>query len=440
MRKIVIIGNGISGITCARNVRKMSDDPITIISSETEHFFSRTALMYVYMGHMKYDHIKPYEDFFWKKNRLELVFDLVINVDIHNKQLMMRETSPINFDILVLATGSVTKKYGWPGQDLKGVAGLYSFQDLQQIESQTKHVKKAIIAGGGLIGVELAEMLHTRKIDTTILVRDKYYWGSVLPQQDARLVGDHIARHGIKILYETELKEIIGDKEGKVNSIITTSGQEIICEFVGISTGVSPNVEFLKNSGIKTDKGILVNAYFETNMEGIYAIGDCAQFTEPNAGRKPIEQIWYTGRMHGETLAHNLCGKRKMYDPGPFFNSAKFFDLEYQTYGNVPGKIPEDDDLFIWKHPNKEISLTFLFNKKTKEFKGINCYGTRLRHENFDKWLRDKVSIDHVISNLSVALFDKEFEKNYVGKLIISYNTATKSNLKKSKKTFFNYV
>ena len=69
---IAIIGNGISGITCARHIRKHSDHQITVISSETEHFFSRTALMYIYMGHMKYEHTKPYEDWFWKKNRIDL--------------------------------------------------------------------------------------------------------------------------------------------------------------------------------------------------------------------------------------------------------------------------------------------------------------------------------------------------------------------------------
>ena len=72
MEHIVIIGNGIAGITTARHIRKRSDHRITVISGETEHFFSRTALMYIYMGHMKFEHIKPYEDWFWEKNRIEL--------------------------------------------------------------------------------------------------------------------------------------------------------------------------------------------------------------------------------------------------------------------------------------------------------------------------------------------------------------------------------
>ncbi len=411
MQNIVIIGNGISGITCARHIRKRSNDIITIISSESEHFYSRTALMYLYMVHMKYDHIKPYEDFFWKKNKLNLLFEHVENVDVLNHVLNLSSGKQISFDKLVIASGSVTRKYNWPGQQLRGVVSMYSLQDLEKIESHSKNIEKAVIVGGGLIGVELAEMFHSRNIQVSMLVRDQNYWGSVLPAQDAELVGDHIASHGIKIIYRSELKEIVGS-EG-VDGIITSAGEKLSCQVVGITTGVTPNISFLKESEIECDKGVLVNRFLETNIPGIYAIGDCAQFKLPVNGRKPIEQIWYTGRMHGETLAQTLTGNRIAYDPGPFFNSAKFFDLEYQTYGDVTAKENETDSTFSWKHPTKEIALTFRYHTEAKTFLGINCFGTRLRHEKFDQWLTQKATIDSVMADFSDALFDREFSINY---------------------------
>ncbi|MFN7259125.1 MAG: FAD-dependent oxidoreductase, partial [Cyclobacteriaceae bacterium] len=170
MKHIVIIGNGISGITAARNIRKSSNDNITVISGETEHFFSRTALMYIYMGHMKYENTKPYEDWFWKKNRIELVKDCVEKVDSESKKLILRNRGNFKYDILIIASGSKSNKFGWPGQDLKGVQGLYSFQDLELMEQNSKGIKHAVIVGGGLIGIEMAEMLLTRKIGVTILV------------------------------------------------------------------------------------------------------------------------------------------------------------------------------------------------------------------------------------------------------------------------------
>ncbi|GAC1590451.1 MAG: hypothetical protein NVS3B19_10980 [Ginsengibacter sp.] len=419
MQHIVIIGNGISGITCARHIRKKSADRITIISSETEHFFSRTALMYVYMGHMKYEHIKPYEDFFWGKNKLDLVYDHVEKVVANEHVLKLSSGKQISYDILVIATGSVSRKYECPGQSLNGVVSMYNYQDLKEIESKSKGVQKAIIVGGGLIGVELAEMFHSKKIQVSMLVRDDHYWGSVLPKEDAEFVCNHIGRHGVQIIYNSQLKEIIGHE--KVGGIITSKGEKLDCQIVGITTGVTPNISFLKDSGIDCDKGVLINEFFETNVSGIYAIGDCAQFAIPLKGRKAIEQIWYTGRMHGEVLAQTLTRKKTAYNPGPFFNSAKFFDLEYQTYGDVGASELEGEATFLWRDPKKEIALTFRYKKANREFVGVNCFGTRLRHEKFDQWLTQNESIDIVISNFSTALFDKEFSKNYTKELKASF-------------------
>ena len=116
---VAIIGNGISGITAARNLRKL--DPvcdISVISAETRHFFSRTALMYIYMGHMTYEQTKPYEDSFWKKNRIDLVFDEVLSLDAVNKALEMKSGRKLTWDKLIIATGSKPNMFNWPGQDL----------------------------------------------------------------------------------------------------------------------------------------------------------------------------------------------------------------------------------------------------------------------------------------------------------------------------------
>ncbi len=106
MKHIVIIGNGISGITAARNIRKRSNDNITVISAETDHFFSRTALMYIFMGHLKYENAKPYEDWFWKKNRIELVKDCVEKVDSESKKLILRNRGNFKYDRTRLERGT----------------------------------------------------------------------------------------------------------------------------------------------------------------------------------------------------------------------------------------------------------------------------------------------------------------------------------------------
>ena len=424
MEHVVIIGNGISGVTAARHIRKLSDKKITIISAESKYFFSRTALMYVFMGHMKFEHIQPYESWFWKKNRLDLVEDFVEKIDTAQKTLHLANQPPIQYSKLIIATGSKPNKFGWPGQDLKGVQGLYSKQDLALIEENSKQAKTAVLIGGGLIGVELAEMLITRGIKVIFLVREEKFWGNILPDQDASLIGRHIIKHHVDLRYESELDEIIGDENGRVKEIRTKQGEIIPCEIVGLTAGVSPNVSMVKNSEIETERGVSVNKYLETNIPDVYAIGDCAQFKEPVNGRRNIEQVWYTGRIMGETVAQTICGNRLAYNPGPWFNSAKFFDIEYQTYGWVFNELKENEVEFYWEHPNGEIAMHFVWDQTTHEFKGLNTFGIRLRHELFDKWLKEKASIQTVISNLRMANFDPEFYRLHENEIVAAFNKA----------------
>ncbi|MEX2565535.1 MAG: FAD/NAD(P)-binding oxidoreductase [Cyclobacteriaceae bacterium] len=438
-KSVVILGNGISGVTFARHLRKNnSQNPITIISGETTHFFSRTALMYIYMGHMKYQHIKPYEDWFWEKNNLKLNQAWVQKVDFSNKQLLIEGQEPLKYDVLVLAIGSKSNKFGWKGQDLDGVQGLYSIQDLEQMENNTKQINRAVIVGGGLIGIEMAEMLSTRNIPVTFLVRDKGFWDNVLPEEEATMIGKHIREHHIDLRLETELSEILDGGTGRVSAVKTKSGETIPCEFLGLTVGVTPNIDFLKESELETGKGILVDEKFQTNIPDVYAIGDCAEFKEPpGPDRKKIEQVWYTGRMHGETLAHNLTHKTALsYQPGVWFNSAKFFDIEYQTYGYVPPKLPEETGSFYWAHPNGKACLRLTFEKKTEKIKGVNALGWRLRHAFFEKAITEGWKLEKVLLQLHQANFNPEFFKPYHQEVLAKYNQETGNSLKIGKASF----
>jgi len=425
MEHIVIIGNGISGVTTARHIRKLSDKKITIISAETEHFFSRTALMYVYMGHMKFEHTKPYEDWFWKKNRIDLKFGFVSSIETKSKTIYFENHDSLQYDKLVIATGSKSNKFGWPGQDLKGVQGLYHKQDLDNLEiyaPNNKVCKRAVIVGGGLIGIELAEMLNTRNIPVTFLVRESSFWNGVLPKGESEMINRHIKNHHIDLRLSTNLKEIISDENGKVKSvIIEETGEEITCDFVGLTAGVSPNIDFLKNSDIETNRGVLVNRYLETNIKDVFAIGDCAEQREAIGNRRPIEAVWYTGRMMGETLAQTICGNKLQYKPGHWFNSAKFFDIEYQTYGWVFSKPKEGHQHFHWKHNDDTKCITIEFDSETNVFLGINTFGIRMRHEVFDKWLTEKRTVDYVMQHLVEANFDPEFYKHFEKEILSTY-------------------
>lgn len=425
MQHIVIIGNGVAGITTARHIRKKdgTQKKITVISDETDHYYSRPALMYLYMGHMKYNNIKPYEDWFWKKNKIDLVKGYVESIDTGQKQLQLKDGTKIAYDKLVVASGSKSREAGWPGQNLRGIGGMYFLQDVDYMETMTKGLNRAVIVGGGLIGIEMAEMFRSRDIPVTILVRHKGYWGSVLPYEDAQLINNHIREHHVDLKLETELKEILGDEDGNVNAVLTDKDEKISCGFVGLAIGVVPNIDFIKPSAIETDRGILVNQYLETNMPDVYAAGDCAQHRNPLPNRKPIEQVWYTARMMGEALAETLCGNKTAYMPGIWFNSAKFFDVEYHNYGWVFPEIQDYQDTFYWEHESGKKAIRFVYNKADRAVFGINAFGIRLKHEVCEQWIKNKITIEKAIENLEHANFDPEFFPGHEQEIRKTFNS-----------------
>jgi len=400
------------------------------------------------MGHMRFKDTQPYENWFWRKNNIQLKKAYVTNIDTSNQNLSTKEGETIAYDKLILATGSQSNYFGWPGQDLKGVQGLYNYQDLELLEKNThssQNCKRAVIVGGGLIGIEMAEMLLTRNIEVTFLVRENSYWSNVLPTGESALINQHILKHHVDLRLSTNLNEILGDENGKVKAVTTKeTGETIECQLVGLTAGVHSNIDLVKESSIETNRGILINHYFETNTANVYAIGDCAEFHQPLPKRRPIEQVWYTGRMHGEHLAQNLFGQRKVYEPGPWFNSAKFFDIEYQTYGVVLPKLNENETSLYWQDSEAERCIHIVYDKNDKTFIGINAFGIRLRHELFDKWLREKATVATVLENLSAANFDPEFFKEYEEEILKQYQQQTgiliKSKTKRGLKHFFNLM
>ena len=360
-------------------------------------------------------------------------------MDAKGKQLEFVDGEKMAFDKLIIASGSKPNKFGWPGQDLDGVHGLYSRQDLEALDRHSETgIHQAVIVGGGLIGIELAEMLHSRHIPVTFLVREDKYWNAILPNEESEMVTRHIREHGIDLRLETELKEIWGNREGATQMVVTSKGEKIKCNYVGLTAGVSPNIDFVRFGDIEINRGVLVNNYLETNIPDIYAIGDCAELRKPCEGRRPIEAIWYTGRMMGETVAYNICGKKIAYDPGIWFNSAKFLDIEYQVYGDINTRPPENHRSIYWEHPKGRKAIRIVYDNQTSAILGFNLMGVRYRHEVCEKWLKEKTHIEEVLQNLGIANFDPEFHKQYEAEVIKIYNQQTGKNIQLKQKRSLN--
>jgi len=347
---IAIIGNGVTGVAAAKRIRQLQPDwKITLISGESDYHYSRPALMYIFMGHMSFKDTKPYQDHFWEINKIDLVRAWVTEIDHQNKKLILHNKEPLEYDRLLIATGSKSNKFGWPGQDLEGVQGLWDLMDMRSLYENVKNARRAVIVGGGLIGIELAEMIHSRNLEVTFLVREESYWVNVLPKEESMMINRIIRHEGLDLRLKTELKEIVNDGNGRVGAVITNEGERIDCELVGLTAGVSPNTDLVKESDIDTGRGILVDWSFRTNVPDVFAAGDCAELITEGDQRNVIQQVWYTGKMQGKVAGEVMAGEESTYDPGIWYNSAKFFDLEYQTYGKVSNAQLKGENNLFWE-------------------------------------------------------------------------------------------
>lgn len=413
---IIIIGNGISGITAARHIRKKSQERIIVISGETPHFFSRTALMYIYMGQMKYEHTKPYEDGFWKKNAIELIQDWVTNIDKEEQRVFLSQSNQwVSYTKLILAVGSKPIQLGLKNENLKGIQGLYSFQDLEALEARTSAIEEAVIVGGGLIGVELAEMLLSREKKVTMIVREDSFWRNVLPTEESKMITKHLESHGLKLLFNQEIAEIHAKEHAaEIGSVVLKGGQRLFADFLGVTIGVQPNVSWLKGTDLNIERGIVVNEYLETSWPNVFAAGDCVQLRNPDEHRRAVEQIWYTGRKMGEVVAENcLNPQSKKYSPGIFFNSAKFFDIEYQIYGRVPAFLEEDMYSFLWMHPTENKCVRIVYRKRDLTLVGCHSFGIRMRQNVWEEWIKQEKTVTYALVELEKANFDPEFFRRY---------------------------
>lgn len=421
--QVAIIGNGITGVTAAQRIRALRPDwKITLISGESRYHYSRPALMYVWMGHLRYQDTKPYEDSYWEEQRLDLVRDWVVGIDVERRELRLHRGGTRAWDQLLIATGSKSNRFGWKGQDLAGVQGFYDLMDLRLLHENTRHCRRAVIVGGGLIGIELAEMLHSQGIAVTFLVRERSYWDNVLPAEESGMINRIIRDHGFDLRLSTQLGEIVDDGRGRAGAVITDGGERIDCQLVGLTAGVSPNIDLVHDTPIETGRGVLVDRSFRTSVPGVFAAGDCAEI-RTGGERNLIQQVWYTAKAQGGLAGEVMAGQERTYEPGIWYNSAKFLDLEYQVYGRVNLGVAGEQNLF-WEHPDQRISVRIV-HVGGKAI-GFNFLGFRYRHRLCERWIREERSVDYVLEHLGEGNFDPELfarhEKTIVGALRRQYS------------------
>jgi NAD(P)H-nitrite reductase large subunit len=409
-RKFVIIGNGVAGITAAMALRdRDSTAEITVVGAETKYFFSRTALMYAYMNVLERRDMEPFERKVWAERRIALVHEQVIDLDASNRTIKTNTNQVIHWDSLIIATGSVARKLKAPGIDdtLDGVVHFVTSQHLDACERLTPSTQQAVVVGGGLIGIELVECLLHHNVKTTFLVREPWYWPVALCREEGELITAHMRQHGVDVRHETEIASV-ERTQNRVSSLITNRGETLPCQMLGVAIGVDPGVDFLRTvtTPPALGRGVSVDETLKTSLDGVWAAGDCAEISRGEGLRPLLEQIWYSARRQGALAARNITGKPQKYSPPTFFNSAKFFDVEYTTVGNL-NALPAGSKSLFRRHRTKNITQRIVHHEG--KVLGFNMLGSRWDHTVLTAWVDEERSLSWVTDHLHRAQFDVEF-------------------------------
>ncbi|MBY0507239.1 MAG: NAD(P)/FAD-dependent oxidoreductase [Bryobacteraceae bacterium] len=405
-KKYVIAGNGVAGVTAAFTLR--ARDPqaqITIVSGEGPFFFSRTALMYALMGHMELPQLEPYERSVWKRERIELVQDWITGLDANGGRLATRSGRLIAFDRLLLATGSQPKRPSWEGlhQVQSGLVNFVTRQDLERCEQLLPKTRSALVVGGGLIGVELVECLAHHRIPVRFLVREPHFFPAALSAAEAAIVERHLRARGVDLRTGVEVTSVLADGHGQVSGVESQGGEVHAGDFLGVAIGVTPAVDWLRQ--VETPpalgRGVRVDAGFATSLPGVYAAGDCAEIGPAGF----VEQLWYSAKRQGELAARAMLGDTVNYTRPTFYNSSKFFEIEFTCVGASHADAAGRE--YFGALPDRPVSVRLI--EREGLFAGISLLGSRWRHEYFERWIAERRTVAWVGDHLPEAQFDVEF-------------------------------
>jgi NAD(P)H-nitrite reductase large subunit len=238
------------------------------------------------------------------------------------------------FDRLLLATGALAVPPPFPGGDLEGVVKLDGLDDARKIIWLAGWRKRAVVIGGGITALELAEGLAARRMRTHYFLRGGRYWSDVLDETESRIVEERLEHEGIAIHKNTQVKQAVG-KQGRLCGVETQAGQIVPCDVLAVAIGVRPRADLAREAGLKVDRGVLVDEYLQASAPDIFAAGDVAQVFDPRSGRATLDVLWPTALAQGQVAGANMAGARRAYVKGVAFNVTQLAGLKVTIIGAV---------------------------------------------------------------------------------------------------------
>jgi len=350
--RYVIIGNSSAGRAAAHAIRMIDDDAqITVISEEPSPFYCRPLLPDLIGGLTEEDFFaaNPYAE----DDRLRLTLgETVAAVDTSERTVQCASGLHVPYDALLLAVGSAPIRIPWPGSEAEGVAYFRTFADAQRIAQMAANAKRAVVVGGGLLGLEFVRAFHTAGLSITLLVRESRVGAPAVDEDGGAVLREALLDLGVELALEEEV-ESFESASGRVSAVNSSRGRRIECDLVGIAVGARPRLELAQALGLDTDRGILVSRGFETSVPGIYAAGDVAQAHDRLWDEPRVNTSWRNSREQGEYAGIAMAGGKVEYPGALAANYQLAAGLPFCSLGISNPQEPEGYEVEIQSDPSQ---------------------------------------------------------------------------------------
>ena len=304
----VIIGAGPAGVVAAETLRKSDPDgAITMISGEGASPYSRMAIPYFLTG--KIEESGTYlrkTDGYFDANGIKIIADNVSKVDPGSSTVTLAGGESVSYDKLLIASGATPVKPPVPGLDRDGVHHCWTLEDAHNIVKQAAEGSDVVLMGAGFIGCIILESLLARGVNLTVVEAEDRMVPRMMNQIGGTMIKDWCIAKGVNVLTSTRATAI-DETDGKL-AVTVDNGDVIPADLVVVATGVKSNTDFLAGSDIKMEDGILIDDHFRTNVDNIYAAGDCAKGREFDTDGWAVHAIQPTATEHGRFAAMNMAG------------------------------------------------------------------------------------------------------------------------------------
>lgn len=330
-QKLVLIGNGMAGVRCVEEILGLAPDrfEITIFGGEPHPNYNRIMLSKVLQGDTTVNDITINDWQWYKDNGITLYAgDPVVSIDTAKQQVISEKGRTVEYDQLIIATGSLPFMLPLPGADKPGVTAFRDINDCNKMLEASKSYKKAVVIGGGLLGLEAARGLLNLGMEVHVVHIFNHLMERQLTPTSANMLRKELEKQGMRFLLEKQTEKIIGKK--RVEGLQFKDGSKVDADLVVIAVGVRPNIKLAADSGVETNRAIVVNDFMETNVPGVYAVGECAEH------RGMVYGLVAPLYDQGKVLAKRICGvDTEGYQGSILYSQLKVSGVEVFSAGEI---------------------------------------------------------------------------------------------------------